>query len=197
MRDKLLGGLVSTHQCVLDKVNESVGVTLVLEEEINTIVHLLNVDAFLGSTAFQDELFQEHESSLVIDLLSDLDSGSPDMRSESPLTVFALEVDHLEFDLKSLLERSVLSNLLLHSKLNSESSGVGVCPNPFSIDNLHLLKSLDLLQEKGKEIGRFVRVTNPGRSIKPLTASTMVDNSRFHNSFRNVDSGLETVDARV
>jgi hypothetical protein len=53
---------------------------------------------------FEDELFEEQESALVLDFLSNLDEGLPSVFGSKPRTIRALCVLDEEFDLEDLLK---------------------------------------------------------------------------------------------
>ena len=52
------------------EVNDSVSMGLLLVLEIETIVHLLDIQSLLVSIMFQNELLEEHKCALVHDALS-------------------------------------------------------------------------------------------------------------------------------
>jgi hypothetical protein len=61
----------------LQKVDKSFSMISLCEEEIDSIVDLLDIDSILVRSVLQDQLLEEEESTLMRDLLSDLDRGSP------------------------------------------------------------------------------------------------------------------------
>jgi hypothetical protein len=62
------------------------------EEEVNAIVDLLDVDCVLVCTMLQDQLFEEEESTLVWDLLPDLDDRSPGIVRVTLLAVCSINL---------------------------------------------------------------------------------------------------------
>jgi hypothetical protein len=90
----------------------------VLELEIKSIVHVLDIQAFLGSIMLNNELFKKEEGSFVINSLSNLDLSNPQMRSVCLLTVWALLIcDNKLYD-ETLLKESAIENFLLDSQLD-------------------------------------------------------------------------------
>lgn len=101
---------------------------LVGEVEIKSIVPFVNRDGFLFSVVLQDELFKEHESPLVGNLLPNLDLCNPDVRCEGLFAVFALLVYNYILNYKTLLKHSLVLNFFLHSNLDFEPLGMRLRP---------------------------------------------------------------------
>ena len=70
MGDKLAGRLVSGDEICGHEVNDSVRVRLLFVLEIETIVHLLDIQSLLVRIMFQNELLEEHKCTLVHNALS-------------------------------------------------------------------------------------------------------------------------------
>jgi hypothetical protein len=66
-------------------------------------MHLSNVQTFLCSVVFNNELLQEQESTFVVNSLSHLNLCDPQMRSVSLLAIIALLISHNELNHKCLL----------------------------------------------------------------------------------------------
>jgi len=95
---------------------------------------------------FDNKLFQEKESTLVIDSLSQLNLGNPQVRSVSLFAIIALKIGDNEFNDKALLEESAIEDFLLDSKFNLDASRMRLGPHKASIHQLHSLQSLYLLK---------------------------------------------------
>jgi hypothetical protein len=100
----------------------------VREVEIKSIVPFVYRDGFLFGIVLQDELFKEHESPLVGNLLPNLDLCNPDVRCEGLFAVFALLVYNYILNYKTLLKHSLVLNFFLHSNLDFEPLGMWLGP---------------------------------------------------------------------
>jgi hypothetical protein len=87
----------------LYEVYQAVRMGLVLELEIETVMHLLNVHTLLGCIVLDDELLEKQESTLVINSLTNLDLGYPEMGCVGLFTIVALLVCYQKFYHKTLL----------------------------------------------------------------------------------------------
>lgn len=86
----------------------------VLKLKINSIMHLLNAQTFFSSIVLNDQLFEEQESTFVVDSLSKLNLCDPQMRRVRLLAVIALQVNYHEFNDEALLKKSTVQNFLLN-----------------------------------------------------------------------------------
>lgn len=70
----LRGGTASPNgnSARLEKLHETLRVRAIPKEEIDALVRLLDVDALVVCPLLQNRLLQEHECSLVVDVLPDL-----------------------------------------------------------------------------------------------------------------------------
>jgi len=105
VRDQLFGVLSTGKNLLFDEVVKSLSVRPVLEVEVKalSVVLAFDVDALFCSIMFKDQLFKHEESTLVINLLSDLYTRLPKMGRVCFLAVVALKVHDNEFDDKCLL----------------------------------------------------------------------------------------------
>ena len=90
----------------------------VLELEVKAIIHVLDVKAFFGCIVLNDELLEEEESPLVVNPLTDLHLGHPQVRCVCLFTITALLVCNYELYDKALLEECSIEYFLLHSELD-------------------------------------------------------------------------------
>jgi len=75
--DEFLGFLRSDRRNRVQKVDEFLGLISCCIVKIQSILHFLNVDCVFVCAVLENELFEVEESSLVGDLLADLDASSP------------------------------------------------------------------------------------------------------------------------
>lgn len=90
----------------------------VLELEVKAIIHVLDVKAFLSCIVLDDELLEEKESPLMVNSLTNLHLGDPQVRCVCLFTITALLVCNYEFYDEALLEECSIQYLLLHSELD-------------------------------------------------------------------------------
>lgn len=77
---------------------------LLTVKEVQTVPHFLDGDGVLLSPVFKDKLFEEQESTLMLDFLSDLDEGFPCVFGSESCAVWALCVLDEELDLEYLFK---------------------------------------------------------------------------------------------
>jgi len=97
----------------LDEINQSNRMGLVLEEEVNTLSNIFNIHGFFCCSTSDKDLLKQHERSLMIDILSNLDRGHPNMWSKGFLAIFALKIYDFELDHELLLEQSFVHDFFL------------------------------------------------------------------------------------
>jgi hypothetical protein len=76
----------------------------VLKLEIETVMHVLDVQTLLSSIMLNDQLLKEKEGTLVVNSLSHLNLGHPQVRCVSLFTILALLISDDEFDDEALLK---------------------------------------------------------------------------------------------
>ena len=81
----------------------------------------------------------------MLDQLSHLYLGLPQMRSISFLTIITLKVRNNVIHNKCLLQVCTRDNLLLNGDLDLKSFGVGFSPDEGGVDELHSFKAFNLL----------------------------------------------------
>ena len=104
VRDELLALFEARGDHTCDEVNQAVSMRLVLELEIEAVVHLSNVHTFLSCIMLDDKLLQEEEGTLVIYSLSDLNLSDPQMRCVCLLAIIALLIHDHELHHEALLK---------------------------------------------------------------------------------------------
>jgi len=108
--DQLFGILGFAHYLILYEAHKSLSVRPMFELKVKTLSVLFSSNVgtlFLGIVS-KDQLFQEQESSFVIDLLSYLNLTLPQMRCVCFLTVIALQINDNEFAHESLLKKRTI-----------------------------------------------------------------------------------------
>jgi hypothetical protein len=75
----------------------------------------------------------------MIDALSHLHLGHPQMGCVRLLAVVALQILYGKFHNETLLQQGVVEDFLLHCHFNFNSPGVRLCPHESSIDQLDAL----------------------------------------------------------
>lgn len=136
--------------------------TLVSEVKVQAVGHLLNSLGLKMRAMLQDQLFQVQEGSLVISLLPNLYYGDPGVICETRCAIFTLLVLYGKFDDEDLLKDGRGKDFLLHSQLYLDSPGVRLCPDEVRIDELHLRKAFEALQEVTQQLLRFILCEYPG-----------------------------------
>jgi hypothetical protein len=90
----------------------------VLELEVKAIIHVLDIKAFLSCIVLDDELLEEKESPLVVNSLTNLHLGHPQVRCVCLFTITTLLVCNYELYDKALLEECSIEYFLLNSELD-------------------------------------------------------------------------------
>jgi hypothetical protein len=90
----------------------------VLELEVKAIIHVLDVKAFFGCIVLNDELLEEKESPLVVNPLTNLHLGDPQVGCVCLFTITALLVCNDKLYDEALLEECSIEYFLLHSELH-------------------------------------------------------------------------------
>ena len=139
VRHKLLCVSMSGNEMLLDKLNDALSVGVGLVMEVETIGGLLNVNRLLVGIMTQNQLFQEQESSLMSNSLTDLHLTRPLMGSPSLLTVVTLMVLDHEFNTKCLLQEGSHLHLLLHGKFEFDSSAMSLSVNELGVQKFNTL----------------------------------------------------------
>ena len=90
--DQLFGILGSSANLILDKAHESLSMGSMFELKVKALSVLFasNVSTLFLCIMLKNQLFQEQESSFVINLLSDLNLTLPQVRCVCFLAVIAL-----------------------------------------------------------------------------------------------------------
>ncbi|KAI6759461.1 hypothetical protein HG530_010141 [Fusarium avenaceum] len=130
----------------VEKVDKLLGLVPLGEEKVDTILGLPDVEGVLVCAVLHDELLEEQESSLVEDLLADLNSSSPDVGSVRLGTLRALLVRHHVYDLETLLEQHAILDRVLDGDLDLDSSRMGFSPDEMCVhetDFVHASKFLE------------------------------------------------------
>jgi len=160
-------------------------------------VHLSDVHALLSRVVLDDQLFKEQEGALVVDALPDLNLGDPQMWSVGLLAVIALEVNNYELNHEALLEESSVENLLLHGQFDLQALRVGLGVKEPSVNQLHALKTFDMLQTDTQELGRLKLGMGPWRPKVAIALAAVVELELLWNALSHIDLGLEALDAGV
>ena len=88
---------------LLDEADKAIAVCLALELEIKSLFLLDDANSLVVGIMSQNELLQVKHGSLMGNFLSDLNLGSPCVRSIRHLAIIALLVGYCELDNESLL----------------------------------------------------------------------------------------------
>jgi len=165
------------------------------EEEIDTVVNFLDVDCIAVSAVLEDKLLEVEESTLVGDLLADLDDGAPCVVCETLLTIGALLVGLNELDFEGLLEDGSLESFLLDGDLQLDTTRVRFGPDEGGVDNADFVQTAQLAQTEGKKLTRFRLGNEPlvGRRQPTVAISALVEGSFSLDALRDVDGELDTV----
>lgn len=113
------------------------------------------------SSVFDDELFEEEESSLVRNLLTDLNTSSPGMGGVGLCTIGALSIGNDVFDFEGLLEDGVLEGFGLNCDLDLDTFRMGFRPDERGVDDSDFVQTAELLETQGEEFSRFGLGVNP------------------------------------
>ena len=97
-------------------------------------------------------MLKEEVGSLVIDFLTDLNLRLPQMRRVNPFAIITLQVLHLEFNHKSLLNLGIAHHFFLNGKFDLELPRVWLCPNKLCIDHLDPAETFDMLQAELQQL---------------------------------------------
>ena len=132
---------VTAAHVIRYKVNESKGVRSMVELKIyaSTTSFLFKSCAFLLSIMFQNQLFQEKKSSLMINSLSNLNLWLPQMWSICFFAFITLQIRNHKFNDKCLLQISAIHNFFLNCNFNFKPSRMWLCPNETCIDHFNSL----------------------------------------------------------
>jgi hypothetical protein len=125
------------------------------EEEINTVVNFLDVDCVTMSAVLENQLLEVEESTLVGDLLANLDDGAPCVVCETLLTISALLVGLDELDFKGLLEDGALKSFLLNGDLQLDTARMGFGPDERGVDDADFVQTTQLAKTEGEEFTGF------------------------------------------
>ena len=92
VRDQLFRIFRCANNLIFNEAHKSLGVRPMFKLKVKSLSVLFasNISTLFLGVVLENQLFQEQESSLVIDLLSDLNLTLPQMRSVSFLTVVTL-----------------------------------------------------------------------------------------------------------
>jgi len=142
----------------------------------------LNFQNFIINSVFYDELLDQEESFLMIDVLTNLNYGSPSMRCKLFFAIIALHMDLGELSYKSLFHFGLIVNLSFDCDLDFESLRMWLCPNEASIDNFCSLKSSDFLQEQCEKVFAVSITGDPRRSHISVTKTAIVDQCFFSDT---------------
>lgn len=155
----------------------------------------LDVDCVTVSTVLEDKLLEVEESTLVLNLLADLDDGAPCVVCETLLTIGALLVGLDELDLEGLLEDGALESFLLDGKLQLDTAGVRLGPDEGGVDDADFVQTTELAKTEGKKFTRLRLGDDPlvGRGQPTIAISALVEGSFSLNALRYVDGELDTI----
>lgn len=148
---------------------------LVFELEIETIVHFSNVKTLLSSVVLDDQLLEEEEGTLVVDSLSDLNLGNPQMRGVCLLAVIALLVGDNKLNDERLLQEGTIEHFLLDGELDLDSARMGLGPDETCINKLNALETLDKLEAEGEQLSRLEGSVGPWRTKVAVALTTVID----------------------
>jgi hypothetical protein len=154
-RNQLLRLLAFHGHDTAEEIDEFLGVVSRREEEIDTVVNFLDVDCVTVSTVLENKLLEVEESTLVGDLLADLDDGAPCVVCETLLTIGALLVGLDELDFESLLQNGALKSFLLDGDLQLDTARVRLGPDEGGVDNADFVQTTQLAKTEGEEFTRF------------------------------------------
>ncbi len=125
----------------------------------------------------------------MFDVLSDLDDGAPCVWGELFLAVVTLHVEFGKLSDESLLDFSVVVELLFDCYFDLYSFRMTFSPNEPSVDNFGLVESFDFLQQKRQQFFTVPITCNPWWSHVSVAESTKIDNSLFGNTNSDVSLG--------
>ena len=165
------------------------------EEEINTVVNFLDVDCVAMGTVLEDKLLEVEESTLVSDLLANLDDGAPCVVCKTLLTIGALLVGLDEFDFESLLQNGALESFLLDGDLQLDTARVRFGPDEGGVDDADFVQTTQFAKTEGQEFTRFGLSDEPlvGRRQPTIAISALVEGSFSLNALGYVNGELDTV----
>lgn len=194
-RNQLLRLLTLHWYDTAEEIDKLLGMISCREEEIDTVVNFLDVDCITVGTVLEDQLLEVEESTLVLDLLANLDDGAPCVVCETLLTIRALLVGLDELDLEGLLENGALEGFLLDGDLQLDTAGVRLGPDEGGVDDADFVQTTELAKTEGQKFTRLGLGNDPlvGRRQPTIAISALVEGSFSLNALRYVDGELDTV----
>lgn len=159
--NEFLRGLDLDGDHRVEEINKLFALVLGTEEEINTILGLLDIQGVPVGIVLEDELLQEEERALVKDLLADLDTSLPVRRGERLLTLPALLGVDDEDDLETLLEEHAVLDRVLDGELDLYPPRVGFRPDETGVDDSHFVETPEPLETQGEQLSGFGQGRDP------------------------------------
>lgn len=111
LRDELGGFVGLDGRNGGEEIDHLDGGVAMREKEVEAVFDFADVDTFSMRIVLEDELLEIEESTLVGDLLANLDAGTPGVGGIGFGAVGALGIDDYELDFEGLYEVGVLVGL--------------------------------------------------------------------------------------
>jgi sulfur carrier protein ThiS len=154
-RNQLLRLLALHRHDTAQEIDKLLGMVSRREEEIDTVMNFLDVDCVTVSTVLEDKLLEVEESTLVGDLLANLDDGAPCVVCETFLTIGALLVGLDELDFEGLLQNGALEGFLLNGDLQLDTTRMGFGPDEGSVDDTDFVQTTEFAKTESQEFTGF------------------------------------------
>lgn len=168
-------------------------------EEIESILDFLDGNRVLVGVVLEDELFEIQESTLVVDLLSNLHECSPSVLRRQSSTFRTLRSGDGVFNLEDLLQNCRGEDLFLNRQFYPQSFRMRFGPDESSIDQSNLAQSLQLPQTDGEQFPRFHVANDPLSWRSEISRATLapIDRSFLGDSVRDIDRVSQAVEQRL
>ena len=182
-----------------EEFNHTKSVLFASIKEIQTVSKFLDVDGVCMGTMLEDELFEKKKSSLVGDLLANLNDGFPGVLSSDTSAVLAMLIGDDVFDNKDLLENGSSKDLFLYGKLELDPAGMRLCPNETGIHQTNLAEAAKFLETEGEQLLTLKLGLDPDtwRLQIALAAAAKVHGSLLRDAFGDVHLIADAVNAHV
>jgi hypothetical protein len=133
----------------------------------------------------------------MVHSLSQLNLSDPQVRGVSLFTVITLKIGDNKLDHEALLKESAIEDLLLDSKFDLDTTGVGLGPYETRIHEFHSLEAFDLLETESQQLSRFEGGVGPGGSQVAVALTAVLQLEGLRDALGNVNLRFQAVNASV
>jgi hypothetical protein len=133
----------------------------------------------------------------MVHSLSQLNLSDPQVRGIGLFTVITLKIGNYKLDHKALLKESAVEDLLLDSKFDLDTTGVGLGPYETRIHEFHSLQAFHLLETESQQLSRFEGGVGPGGSQVAVALTAVLQLKGLRDALGNVNLRFQAVNASV